>query len=510
MAAGQCLEWDAVQNHRSAENNVHQSSSSSVAATFTVMDTCKRRPNRPDSAAAGPAFEFIVMDTPTFPKRRRLGHDHVCVNEKPLQPHHRHHHEDAACGGYDRSRGFVVIREFRDDSVTPPLQLLSNSHQGGLFPRSTAAPSPGATFAGSARRDFGSGVAMERTASGLSIESDSSSPSSFSGRSCSPTAKLDHSLMTDDEALKLVLGHMGFIRERVVAQPECSESQSEWILRAIIGSRPSCGPRGSSAKDKSGADEWAVDDAVLTSILIAANRLFFGGRLSGRVKWDWSHPEVDRYESSIIGTTAFRRMAVWGDSCASAAATHRGGERIEQLHHHHHHHQQKQRLMYDGFETLIVLSRPILQSASYSRHLVISTFLHELIHCFLFVCCGPSARRDGGHTRAFRRIAEAIDRWAGVGVLHLGEMEADLERFRNRDRGSVSNSFAADAQRPFKLGTPTRYRRGPAPYARDPGTAEWRPPPNHHGALDHDDGMWDHVVHDEWDGYCGRPAPRRT
>ncbi|MDE9440013.1 hypothetical protein EWS82_13115, partial [Staphylococcus xylosus] len=60
--------------------------------------------------------------------------------------------------------------------------------------------------------------------------------------------------------------------------------------------------------------------------------------------------------SHIVGTTALRRSARLG-----------------------------------GYETLIVLSSPILKDTKYNRRLLISTFLHEMIHSFLFIVCGITA-----------------------------------------------------------------------------------------------------------------------
>ena len=143
-----------------------------------------------------------------------------------------------------------------------------------------------------------------------------------------------------------------------------------------------------------GAD-WPLDNDALRSIFSAANELFFASRLTRRVAWDWSHPDCGQYESHIVGTTALRRCARLG-----------------------------------GWETLIVLSSPILRDTKYNRRLLISTFLHEMIHSFMFVMCGLKARESGGHTDGFRQIAAVIDEWAGREYLRMSDMEANLERFR--------------------------------------------------------------------------------
>ncbi|EAQ93547.1 hypothetical protein CHGG_01782 [Chaetomium globosum CBS 148.51] len=83
--------------------------------------------------------------------------------------------------------------------------------------------------------------------------------------------------------------------------------------------------------------EYPLDNDALESIFSAANEIFFNGRLSQRVAWDWSHASSSRYDSRVIGTTALRR-----------AAAHTR-----------------------GFETLIVLSASILRGGGFSRRLLI-------------------------------------------------------------------------------------------------------------------------------------------
>ena len=203
--------------------------------------------------------------------------------------------------------------------------------------------------------------------------------------------------MTDDQAARLVEQHLAAYRQRN------RNSQHERILKSLICPRAVPG----------GHDQFEIDDEALQGIFYAANELFFQGRLKGRVTWDWSstgsNSDSDsqgadgsgfsahsKYRSKIIGTTALRR-----------AGPDMGG----------------------GYETLIVLSQPILKDRRYNRRLLISTFLHELIHSYLFVCCGFAARKAGGHTDGFRRIARLIDRWVGPQILYLCNMEADLKDF---------------------------------------------------------------------------------
>jgi hypothetical protein len=225
---------------------------------------------------------------------------------------------------------------------------------------------------------------MERTASGHSIQPD-------------PTERCGSTeLLEDDEAAQRVRDHLAtFLRRN-------PDSKHERILRSIINPRrrhqhhhhrqhhPNPQPHDEE-------NEYPLDNDALESIFSAANNLFFNGRLSQRVMWDWSHESSARYDSRVIGTTALRR----------AGASTR------------------------GFETLIVLSSTILRDARFSRRLLISTFLHELIHSYLFICCGFRARWSGGHTKGFKEIAAVIDEWAGEGSgLFLSRVEADLEVFR--------------------------------------------------------------------------------
>ncbi|KAK4181341.1 hypothetical protein QBC36DRAFT_107733 [Triangularia setosa] len=213
---------------------------------------------------------------------------------------------------------------------------------------------------------------MERTASGLSIRPD-------------PTESYERcgsmELLEDAAAAQRVREHLANFTRR---NPD---SKHERILRSIIN------PRGRHNELQ------PLDNDSLESIFSAANEIFFNGRLSQRVRWDWSDETSTRYDCRVIGTTALRKKID------------KGGR---------------------GFETLIVLSSTILRDKRYNcRRLLISTFLHELIHCYLFICCGFRARWEGGHTRGFREIAEVVDEWAGEGSrLYLGRVEADLELFR--------------------------------------------------------------------------------
>ncbi|KAK3388794.1 hypothetical protein B0T20DRAFT_85250 [Sordaria brevicollis] len=210
--------------------------------------------------------------------------------------------------------------------------------------------------------------AMERTASGHSIRAEPTPAGPGGGTE----------LLEDDIAAERVRTHMANFRRKF------PDSKHERILRSIINPRRN-------------AEQNELDNNSLESIFSAANEIFFNGRLSQRVRWDWSDESSTRYDSRVIGTTALRR----------ADPNTR------------------------GFETLIVLSAPILKHSKYSRRLLISTFLHELIHSYLFICRGFRARECGGHTKGFLTIAKLVDDWAGPeSALYLSEAEADLERFR--------------------------------------------------------------------------------
>lgn len=226
---------------------------------------------------------------------------------------------------------------------------------------------------------------MERTQSGLSISSDTSQ------HSC---VEEEEFMLGDLAAADLVRHHVASFRRRY------PDSKHERILKTLIN-------------PKSRAAEFPLDNDALRSIFYAANELFFSNKLSQRVEWDWSHPASSQYQSHIVGTTALRRSSRLG-----------------------------------GYETLIVLSSPILKDTKYNRRLLISTFLHEMIHSFLFISCGLKARECGGHTEGFRQIAEIIDSWVGKEYLRLSDMEADLERFREDDVPGSDLGFLQYSEEP--------------------------------------------------------------
>jgi SprT-like family len=142
-----------------------------------------------------------------------------------------------------------------------------------------------------------------------------------------------------------------------------------------------------------------LSDDSLDNLLHAADKIFFDGKLSGRVRWKWSEPDQKCYETELLGTTAIRN------------AHHTVG----------------------GFETLVVLSEPLLRRGPYDRDLLLSAFLHELVHCYLFIRCGINHAMHDGHTEGFQKIARLINNWIGNHRLHLCHMRANLNLFQNRD-----------------------------------------------------------------------------
>ncbi|PHH70595.1 hypothetical protein CDD80_5900 [Ophiocordyceps camponoti-rufipedis] len=329
------------------------------------------------------------------------GHDHNHHHplNRPLNRPHNYHHPLKP-----PSRDAMPLEPSPSDS--PPLRNLaflvlregdtpaSSSPEPDPDPLFSPLPTPGPLS--EAPPGFAHGIgsasappcAMERTESGLSISSTTSPRDALSSLALDDNDDIATGrVLSDLEAAHLVHAHLTAFRRR------CPDSQSERILRALI-------------TPKSRAADFPLDNDALRSIFSASNELFFASRLACRVAWDWSHPACGQYESHIVGTTALRRCARLG-----------------------------------GWETLIVLSSPILRDTKYNRRLLISTFLHEMIHSFMFVTCGLKASHDGGHTDGFRHIAAIIDDWAGKEFLRLTDMEADLERFRCQDEGRLCPEY---------------------------------------------------------------------
>lgn len=139
-----------------------------------------------------------------------------------------------------------------------------------------------------------------------------------------------------------------------------------------------------------------LDDEALHDLLITANKVLFNNTLT-RVSWRWSDENDLRFATELLGTT-----------CKESSPC-----------------------MDSGYSNLtIILSRPLLKSNAYDRDLLLSAFLHELIHCYLFIKCGINhAYMCDGHTWGFKHIANMIEQWIGTGRLHLGNMRARLEDF---------------------------------------------------------------------------------
>ncbi|KAF4976637.1 hypothetical protein FZEAL_6730 [Fusarium zealandicum] len=275
-----------------------------------------------------------------------------------------------------KSLAFLVIRERSPTPEGPDFPSID----AGLGFGSTPEPRPAPAFSPPGPAHVPDACAMERTASGLSISSDTTQHS-LASLDLDTDDHHDPGLLSDHAAARLVRDHvagLGSHRRR----HRRSDSRHGRILRTLINPNPRA------------ADVLPIDNDALRSIFSAANELFFDNRLAGRVAWDWSHPASAQYQAHIVGTTAVRRS--------------RDG----------------------GYETLIVLSSPILKDTKYNRRLLISTFLHEMIHSYLFVTCGMKARHNGGHTEGFRQVADTIDSWVGRGDLRLSEMDADLSHYR--------------------------------------------------------------------------------
>ncbi|KAB8304321.1 hypothetical protein EYC80_003731 [Monilinia laxa] len=192
------------------------------------------------------------------------------------------------------------------------------------------------------------------------------------GISIPPPAIHDNRILSDDQAAKLIEYQFSY-------DPPPAHLHLEVELRNLL----------------LGA---YLSDRAIDRIIYLIDTIFFHHSLRNRVRLSWSSPSQSRYSSELIGTTALR-LASFG-----------------------------------GFETLIVLSEPILRDPKYDRRLLLSALLHELVHCYLFVKCGFGAKEMGGHTDGFHRVVGVIDgwveRWIGRDWLRLCSMRANLEFFR--------------------------------------------------------------------------------
>ncbi|TQV98560.1 metallopeptidase [Cordyceps javanica] len=335
---------------------------------------------------------------PPFDQDQIFHHQNANRNSYDTQ-HHFHSAnsystKQAAPSIHIKNLAFLVIREQHPDSPPPEACDLRSAPSSGSgsgndnsFPSAPLPQRP---------------VPLERTESGLPISDtpaheDEDEDNEHGG--C---------FLDDLAAAQLVRDHVASFQRR------CPDSQSGRILRALINPknerrRPSSRSRSRHRRQQdmshrhsdgprttSSSSAFPLDNDALRSVFSAANELFFANRLARRVAWDWSHPGSAQYQSAVVGTTALRRCAHLG-----------------------------------GWETLIVLSSPVLRDTRYNRRLLLSTFLHEMIHSFLFVTCGRKAGRQGGHTEGFRQIAEVIDAWVGKDYLRLSDMQADLQYFED-------------------------------------------------------------------------------
>jgi hypothetical protein len=184
--------------------------------------------------------------------------------------------------------------------------------------------------------------------------------------------------------------------------------------------------------------DWIVveDDDLnytLTSLLKAANKVFFGGTLNG-VKWSWSDPGDVRFERELLGTTCTTFPQSMHSSSHDKTMLPDSGYSTPTSEHCM---CEGPKLFPNSTEELafqVILSRPLLLSPIYHRDLLLSTFFHELIHCYLFVKCGlEHADTFDGHTKGFQEIAASVESWIGDDRLRLGNMRARLEDFRLMD-----------------------------------------------------------------------------
>ncbi|ESZ97300.1 hypothetical protein SBOR_2328 [Sclerotinia borealis F-4128] len=188
------------------------------------------------------------------------------------------------------------------------------------------------------------------------------------------TALHDNTILSDDQAANLIQDYFHY-------DPPPNHIHLEFELRNLLL-------------------KAYLSDRAIDRIIYLIDTIFFRHSLHNRVRLSWSSPSQPRYSSELIGTTALR-LASFG-----------------------------------GFETLIVLSEPILRDPQYDGRLLLSALLHELVHCYLFVKCGFGAKEMGGHTDGFHRVLGVIDawveRWIGGDWLRLCSMRANLEFFRVR------------------------------------------------------------------------------
>ncbi|KAG5926327.1 hypothetical protein E4U42_003421 [Claviceps africana] len=401
------------------------------------------------------------------------------------QQHHQHrplcHHEPDSVP--IRNLAFLVIREGNDHDHDHDHDHDDDHNHNHIRPhprsrthtsnyRHTPSPSPSPSLESYRPSELSPAIhphplhaniavpaSLERTESGHSISSDCSAHHHHH----SPLASDSHHLLEDLQAARLVRDHISLYSRRY------PDSQPERILRALIS-------------PKSRGADFPLDNDALQSIFSAANELFFASRLTRRVTWDWSHSASTKYDNHILGTTAVRK------------STHS-----------------------EGLETLIVLSSPILRDTKYNRRLIISTFLHEMMHSFMFVTCGWNSKQSSGHTQGFLQIAGIIDDWAGKDCLHLREMEANLEQWRGNDYttfghvgadagvGATGEDSQHDSYRHRPIEAPSELSKYNDPLYLEQATGSWdkRHMPSEHKphVLHHPLARQRHASQEEWQWY---------
>lgn len=139
---------------------------------------------------------------------------------------------------------------------------------------------------------------------------------------------------------------------------------------------------------------------LLKDILTLTDKVFFNRKLRTNIEWRWSRPNEEGYATDFLGTTT----PIYLNDMQNP-----GHERTQ---------------------AEIVLSSPFLRSKEYKSTLLISTFIHELVHCYLFVTCGRKAEKNDGHTEAFEKIVHEIEKWLQNDDLRLCNMKADLDFFK--------------------------------------------------------------------------------
>ncbi|OAA81665.1 hypothetical protein LEL_01210 [Akanthomyces lecanii RCEF 1005] len=366
-----------------------------------------------NAAAGGPPDD---SQQPWHPGQQDSNYPYDDYRSPPFQPpfdqDHIYHRHDA--NGYNfEARRFDHAESYSGKQAAPSMQIknlaflvIREQHPDSPPPEACArSAAPGSTHDNSFTQTPGPRrpAPVERTESGLAISD------TVAHEDGDEDEEQGGPFLDDLAAAQLVRDHVASFQRR------CPDSQSGRILRSLINPKndrrqPSSRSRSQQRRQSdmphrrddsprattSTSSGSPLDNDALGSVFSAANELFFANRLARRVAWDWSHPGSAQYQSAVVGTTALRRCAHLG-----------------------------------GWETLIVLSSPVLRDTRYNRRLLLSTFLHEMIHSFLFVTCGRKAGRQGGHTEGFLQIAKVIDAWVGKEYLRLSDMQADLQYFED-------------------------------------------------------------------------------